>query len=93
MTRETSETGVNRCGLKAERLKCSELRIPTFSLRTVWLGSARPAFGFGSRRGGERIVGPGVFGIAAAEFLFYFEVGRLPEAGEVLRDLNWPARW
>jgi hypothetical protein len=54
-------------------------------------GLAQPAFGFRSRRGREGIVGPGVFGVAATEFFFHFEIGRLPEAGEVLRDLDRPA--
>jgi hypothetical protein len=51
----------------------------------------QPALGFGRRRRSERIVGPGVFGIAAAEFFFHFEISRLPEAGEILRDLDGPA--
>ena len=37
--------------------------------------SVQPALGFGRRRGGEGIVGPGVFGVAATEFFFYFEIG------------------
>jgi hypothetical protein len=52
---------------------------------------AYPSFRLGGRRGHERIVGPRVFGIAASEFFFDFEIGRLPEAGEIFRDLDWPA--
>ena len=55
--------------------------------------SAQPSFGFGRRQCREGIIGPGVFGIAASELFFDFKIGRPPEAGQVLRDLNRPARW
>ena len=40
------------------------------------------------RRGGPRIVRPGMLGIAALQFLLDFGVGPFPEAAQILRHLN-----
>ena len=72
-------------------LRTSNPRVSLVPL--VSRGLTRPAFSFGGRWGSERIVGPGVFGIAATQFFFHFEIGRLPEAGKILGDLDGPACW
>lgn len=38
-------------------------------------GLAQSPFGFCRRGSYKRIVGPGMFGVAATEFFFYFEIG------------------
>jgi len=62
-------------------LRTSNLEpLPVSPIPPVPRGLTQPARGFGRRWGSEGIVGPGVFGIAATEFFFHFEIGRLPEA-------------
>ena len=86
--------GATHVGIEVQGLKFRKPRPSAFGLRTLASRVlTQPAFGFGRRWGSERIVGPGVFGIAATEFFFYFKIGRLPEAGEILRDLDRPACW
>ena len=51
-------------------------------------GLVRSTFRFGRRWSCERIVGPGVFGIAATEFFSDLEIGGPPETRKILRDLD-----
>src|SRR6187551_1078572 len=51
---------------------------------------SRPAFGFRRRRRREGIFGPMMFRIASAELFAHLRIGVGPEAGQILRDLDWP---
>ena len=57
---------------------------------SAWRTVPDEAVSFAPSAAREGIFGPGVFGIAAAEFLADLGVGRLPEAGQVARDLLRP---
>src|SRR4051812_23121012 len=51
---------------------------------------SRSAAALGLGAGVEGIVGPGVSGVAGAEVLADLEIGRCPEAAEVVGDLHGP---
>lgn len=50
------------------------------------------AFGFSRCDRDQWVIGPGVFRVATLHFLFDVVIGRTPETGEVLGNLQRPAR-
>ena len=67
----------------------SKLYSESVSSLPTYESSRSTPFCFGRRRGGEWVVGPVMLWIAAAKFFAHILVRVHPEAGQVLRDLDW----